>query len=174
MTARTKYSRELRDRLRKELGGKCAHCQKTEHLQFDCRVSQGPDHHVMQWRQRLNFYRDQHKRGNLQLLCPACHTRKTLNDIAARHLKEAHVRCPYCAKHFRVRDQLALQAELEHGECDGCRGLGLLLRQAASASGAPVWLCAACWALTPSNDREPLPVDMRPDVAPGGPEARSA
>lgn len=103
---RTKYSREIRDRLRRELGGKCERCPRTDHLQFDCRVSQGPAHHALNWRQRLNFYRDQHKRGNLQLLCPACHVDKTLADIAARQLAELHGQCPHCQRTIRLRDLL--------------------------------------------------------------------
>jgi len=105
---RTKYSREIRDNLRKILGGKCAHCPATESLQFDCIVSQGGEHHEMQWRSRLNFYWQEHHKKNLQLLCPPCHVAKTLREIAARQLHEHRITCPRCAHIFRLAAALRL------------------------------------------------------------------
>jgi hypothetical protein len=104
--SRTRYARARRDALRASLGGKCARCQETHHLQFDCITSTGPAHHGLNWRDRLAFYAREHERGNLQLLCPKCHVQKTLDEIAARHFHEARVTCPKCGTSVRVSDQL--------------------------------------------------------------------
>lgn len=99
---RTLYAREQRNHLRSALGNKCARCQQTEHLQFDCIKSRGGEHHEMNWRQRLGFYHAEHLLGNLQLLCPRCHVAKTLADIAARHMNSLHVTCPECKHSFKA------------------------------------------------------------------------
>jgi len=109
---RVKFTQGLRDALRSKLGGKCCRCEQTNHLQFDCKVSQGGAHHEMSWRQRLNFYCEQERRGNLQLLCPKCHVEKTLDEIAARRFHEARVVCPDCGKGIRVGDQLRVREPL--------------------------------------------------------------
>ena len=106
LSPRTKYSRELKAKLIRENGGKCARCPRTDFLQFDCIVSQGKEHHAFNYRQRLKFYEGEASRKNLQLLCPDCHVQKTLDEIAARHFHNAVVTCPNCARTIRVSDQL--------------------------------------------------------------------
>ena len=105
-------SRSIREQLRVLLGGKCARCPQTEHLQFDCKVSQGGDHHALNWRQRLNFYVEQAKLENLQLLCPKCHVEKTLDEIATRRFFNFQLACPHCKGTVRVKDALTSQPPL--------------------------------------------------------------
>jgi hypothetical protein len=125
ISPRTRYSRELKARLIAQLGGQCARCSAHEHLQFDCVRSQGGAHHEMQWRDRLRFYEREISRGNVQLLCPKCHVKKTLDEIAARHFHEARVQCPTCATVIRVSDQLRKQVipeavSTDKVTCDKC------------------------------------------------------
>lgn len=87
INSRTRYLRERRENLRRKLGGVCARCPATLHLQFDVVRSVGKAHHEYSWRQRLIFYELMFAAGNLQLLCPACHVEKTLDDIARRRLE---------------------------------------------------------------------------------------
>ena len=100
--SRTRYSRELRQHLQNSLGNQCAACTSRERLEFDCIVSQGPDHHRLSWRGRLKFYERELSRGNLQLLCKPCHIAKTLRDIADRENAVKFVCCPRCAHTFRA------------------------------------------------------------------------
>lgn len=64
------------------LGSKCARCDATEDLQFDCITPCGDRHHKMDTSARMSFYRAQFKAGNLQLLCEDCHAIKTKLDQA--------------------------------------------------------------------------------------------
>ncbi len=73
--------RQLRQYLIDKLGGKCARCPVAEYLQFDCIKPVGPAHHRMFSDRRYMFYLAQHQSGNLQLLCPKCHTHKTREDV---------------------------------------------------------------------------------------------
>jgi len=106
LSPRTKYSRELKARLISAGGGKCVRCGSREHLQFDCVVSTGADHHRFNYRQRLKFYEAEAARNNIQLLCPSCHTAKTLDEIAARRFHEARITCPNCNQTIKVSEQL--------------------------------------------------------------------
>lgn len=63
--------------LEMKLGGKCSVCGKTTNLQFDCIQPAGHWHHRIEWSWRISFYRQQHERNNLQLLCIECHSHKT-------------------------------------------------------------------------------------------------
>lgn len=58
------------------LGGKCALCGSKESLTFDCRVPAGGAHHKLSTDQRMCFYRQQFRFGNLQILCHACNSKK--------------------------------------------------------------------------------------------------
>jgi len=71
---------KARAELVEKLGGKCVQCGEIEDLQFDCIVPQGPAHKFMPWPRRIRWYWCEHLRGNLQLLCPKCHTYKTTRE----------------------------------------------------------------------------------------------
>lgn len=58
------------------LGGKCRHCGISDCLSFDCIKPAGSFHHGLSSDQRITFYMRQAERGNLQLLCTACNSRK--------------------------------------------------------------------------------------------------
>lgn len=96
--------RTRRDNLRSALGAVCVRCGATEALQFDCIVSTGPEHLVMSWKARLAFYERQAMRGNVQLLCRACHVKKTMLDIAKREFWNHRISCPCCRQVFRFSD----------------------------------------------------------------------
>jgi len=81
-------ARKARRDLIASLGGKCATCPRTENLHCDCIIPQGCAHHFMPWPQRVRFYWQEHLKGNLQLLCPRCHIRKTtLENHKARGVR---------------------------------------------------------------------------------------
>lgn len=84
VSLKSKRARHLRAELVKELGSVCVSCQSTNKLHFDCIVPQGPAHHLMAWPERIRWYWQQHLLGNLQLLCPRCHLRKTQRDNRLR------------------------------------------------------------------------------------------
>lgn len=73
MGARQKeWARKARKALRLELGNECALCGTKRHLEFDCITPQGDAHHKFDTSHRMSFYRQQHLRGNLRLLCQKC------------------------------------------------------------------------------------------------------
>lgn len=74
----------------------CAQCGATDHLQMDVIDGNTAGHHDMNYSRRLTWYIAQWANGNLQLLCPACHTTKTLADMAKRHI--GAVSCPHCGE----------------------------------------------------------------------------
>jgi hypothetical protein len=94
-TARTCRSRKLKAWLLEQLGNHCAQCPSSEFLQFDLIHSDGGKHHALDYHTRLRFYVTQLRAGNLQALCPDCHVKKTLRDIAMSHLPPG-VTCPCC------------------------------------------------------------------------------
>ena len=63
-------------RLRVILGNKCAQCGSKHKLEFDCKIPKGHKHHKIEWSWRICFYRQEHSRGNLQLLCSVCNSAK--------------------------------------------------------------------------------------------------
>jgi len=73
------WARKETKRLRSLLGGKCVQCGTTEELEFDVIIPVGNnDHHRrMEWSWRTSFYRKQHDKGNLQLLCQKHNTQKS-------------------------------------------------------------------------------------------------
>ena len=79
----------LRQALKKELGGKCSRCKSTMGLEFDCILPAGAEHHGLGSAARIRFYRGEHAKGNLQLLCARCHNVKTQNERAGRKRAEA-------------------------------------------------------------------------------------
>lgn len=78
------WARKARLVLISELGGKCVRCGSREHLEFDCILPCGDEHHRMDTERRICFYRRMHTEGNLQLLCNhkagSCHEKKTSKD----------------------------------------------------------------------------------------------
>jgi 5-methylcytosine-specific restriction endonuclease McrA len=72
-------ARRIRDWLKEQLGCKCAKCSNLFELEMDCIIPMGHEHHRKGFYRRMIFYRRQFRAGNLQLLCPDCHTEKTNN-----------------------------------------------------------------------------------------------
>src|SRR5271169_713040 len=70
------WARGEKERMKKILGGKCRHCGTTENLTFDCIISVGGEHHRSGSVARVSFYKRQMSRGNLQVLCALCNSRK--------------------------------------------------------------------------------------------------
>lgn len=59
------------------LGAKCVWCSAVDNLSFDCIIPQGSRHHrSMEWSARMSFYRGQLDKGNLQVLCVSCNSKK--------------------------------------------------------------------------------------------------
>lgn len=75
------WARRARSRLVEILGGRCKCCGTDEGLELDCIVPMGHFHHRMDSSARISFYRQQHREGNLQVLCSDCHTAKTAADL---------------------------------------------------------------------------------------------
>ena len=70
--------------LRQSLGGRCVSCGNTANLEFDCKIPRGHAHHALGSFQRLTFYENEAKIGNVQLLCVRCHQIKSRADFRAR------------------------------------------------------------------------------------------
>jgi len=92
MGARQKaWAERARDKLFDLLGRQCRWCGATEEtakLTFDVKLpteSGGHDgnghHRKMDWSWRMSFYRREHDRGNLQVLCDKCNSKKS-NSIS--------------------------------------------------------------------------------------------
>jgi len=58
------------------LGGICRACGATNCLTFDCIKPMGGQHHKLSSVGRVCFYREQLRRGNVQLLCSSCNSKK--------------------------------------------------------------------------------------------------
>jgi len=76
---RQAWNNARRERLLRQLGGKCARCGTTENLTFDCIRPTGDRHHRMSSVQRMSYYLRQARMGNLQVLC---HYHNTLKGDA--------------------------------------------------------------------------------------------
>jgi len=87
------WGKRWRETLRSELGEECQHCGSARDLHFDCRT---PRNHNGRRRrsitERMVFYRREHARGNLQLLCAHCNavkgTRRNFEPPKVRRLQE--------------------------------------------------------------------------------------
>jgi len=71
------WARTARERLRLALGGLCVRCGSSLEIEFDCIQPCGHAHHMAGAVMRTSFYRKQARAGNLQLLCAACHRKKS-------------------------------------------------------------------------------------------------
>ena len=58
------------------LGGKCRACGATNCLTFDCIKPTGDEHHRLSSVGRVCYYEAQMRRGNVQLLCSECNSKK--------------------------------------------------------------------------------------------------
>lgn len=87
MGARQKdWARRTRETLLDVLGRRCKWCgagEDTAKLTFDVIIPEtpgGPDgnghHRKMDWSHRMSFYRRENDRGNLQVLCDSCNSKK--------------------------------------------------------------------------------------------------
>lgn len=101
--AQKKWARGARDRLRVELGGVCVDCGTVEDLEFDVIIplehdsEDGSRHHrVMEFSQRISFYRAQARAGNLALRCARCNGKKGGDaDKKVHAARREGVVCPF-------------------------------------------------------------------------------
>jgi hypothetical protein len=84
VSKRSRRAAEFRALVVAQLGGRCADCPETEHLQCDLIISDCGRHHSLSYPDRIMFYFGQMLRCNLALRCPRCHTRRTLAEVKAR------------------------------------------------------------------------------------------
>jgi 5-methylcytosine-specific restriction endonuclease McrA len=73
------WARRAKAELLAKLGAQCAWCglADVEHLEFDCIVPTGDDHHRKSQDVRMSFYRYQHQEhDNIQVLCHRCNAKK--------------------------------------------------------------------------------------------------
>lgn len=63
------------------LGYCCKECGREEELEFDCIEPQGDKHHKLDTERRMIFYWRQHEKGNIQILCERCHTKKSAEEF---------------------------------------------------------------------------------------------
>jgi hypothetical protein len=75
-TRQVEWARLERSRLTAILGGRCRACGTDQCLTFDCIRPTGPRHHRLSSVGRICFYREQMRRGNVQLLCSLCNSKK--------------------------------------------------------------------------------------------------
>jgi hypothetical protein len=90
-----RWAREARKALFAKLGESCVVCGSTERLTFDCIAPCGHKHHRVDQSARTSFYRREFERGNLQVLCDRCNSRKGDDDMEiAFGLRFAFMSCP--------------------------------------------------------------------------------
>jgi len=78
MSTRQKiWARAARQNIIKALGGECEKCGTIHNLTLDCIKPRGAAHHKLDTSQRMAFYRAQHEKQNLQLLCRKCNSAKS-------------------------------------------------------------------------------------------------
>lgn len=75
------WAKAWKHRLRLILGMKCACCGAREQLEFDCIKARSNGHARREQSQRVIFYREQWRMGNLQLLCKRCNLIKGDSDL---------------------------------------------------------------------------------------------
>lgn len=75
------WAKAWKQRLRVILGMKCSCCGAAEQLEFDCIKARSNGHARREQSQRVIFYREQWRCGNLQLLCRRCNAIKGDLDL---------------------------------------------------------------------------------------------
>jgi hypothetical protein len=70
------WARQKKAQLLAQLGGVCRICGCRDNLTFDCIVPCGGEHHKAGSAGRVSFYISQMRRGNIQVLCHFCNSRK--------------------------------------------------------------------------------------------------
>lgn len=73
-------AKERRRELLALLGGCCRVCGATRRLEFDCIIPQGDRHHKFDTSHRMSFYFQQHRLGNIQILCRKHNSLKSYQD----------------------------------------------------------------------------------------------
>src|SRR5271170_297973 len=76
MSRQSDWAKIEKLRMKFILGSKCVICGTFSCLTFDCIKPTGHRHHKLGSVARVTFYREQMRRGNLQLLCSDCNSRK--------------------------------------------------------------------------------------------------
>lgn len=77
MSARQReWGKRVRAKILAELGFICAKCGATNELTLDCIEPRGHWHHRVDYSRRATFWRREHERGNLQVLCARCNSKK--------------------------------------------------------------------------------------------------
>lgn len=70
------WAQAEKEKLRLILGGRCVLCGSVSGLTFDCISPRGHAHHKLGSVARVAFYKEEMRRGNLQLLCGSCNSKK--------------------------------------------------------------------------------------------------
>lgn len=92
------WAKKKRFELFFRLGGACRNCGSTRHLEFDCIEPKGDRHHRLSACDRVSFYYQQFRSGNLQLLCKyVCHKAKSLKEHQAwlAEQQQQDENCPF-------------------------------------------------------------------------------
>jgi hypothetical protein len=76
VSRQVRWARKKRDLILSVLGGKCVFCGITTNLTFDCIRATGDRHHRLSSVARVTYYVEQMRRGNLQVLCHSCNSKK--------------------------------------------------------------------------------------------------
>jgi hypothetical protein len=70
------WATRTRNQMLLAMGSKCAACGTRDNLEMDCIQPQGDAHHKFERSHRMSFYRNQARKGNLQILCADCNAIK--------------------------------------------------------------------------------------------------
>lgn len=87
------WAKTARLNLLLKLGMVCNKCGKEDDLEFDCIDPQGNLHHTFDTSQRMSFYRQQDRQGNIQVLCHDCNVAKSFAD--AKKIQERELFHPF-------------------------------------------------------------------------------
>lgn len=79
----------LRNKIKADLGNKCARCPNTDSLEFHDKRARGNEHHGLGSKARMLWYREAHSKGEIELLCPRCHRLETQNARIKKEKEQA-------------------------------------------------------------------------------------